>query len=319
MKDPLKDKQGRRRSSAPVQPSDKPKPGGYTLNDRDLRLLQFLHLAGGRLTTPILFRFAKREGLYRNIKSLQKRLKEWRQELRLTDWPPEQFLTIEPWANPLVHQITLEGKKVLQDAGLYFDKAPSPRGFYKHQLMVACAYACYWLDALDNDLPFVPQHLLTFNKITVNNKRVIPDAMFMICLQDKKPRLIFFEADRDTEAGYSEDEEAQSWTRKIKAYKSLISDGLYRQFVEVPDECRAQLHVLTVSHLMKDRILKEVARAYQKDCKYIFVHATPSFGIVFRPPKNIEVLSAVWERHNASAFRFVTPQQEPVHSEIAPI
>jgi len=322
MKDPLRDKQGRRRSDAPPQKSDKPKPGGYTLSERDYRVLQVLHLCGGRLTTPILFRFLKRERLYKNIKSLQKRLKELRQELLLIDWPPEQFLTNRPWENPLVHQITPKAVTLLKERGLWFKNAPSPKGFYKHQLMVSCAYASYWLDALDAGLQFVPQHLLQFQKIIRPGEKGVyikPDAMMLIYLEDGKPRLVFFEADRDTEAGYSENDEVASWTRKVRRYQWLIDDGTYRKYIEVPEECRAQVHALTVSHLMKDRILKEVARFYPKKCSFIFVHATDAFGYVFRPPKVVPILSAIWERYNVDAFRFITPQQDPVHSEIAPI
>ena len=295
----LRDTVGRRRRNAKRQPTTP-----LTLSTRDIELLSFIHRFGGMLTTPIIARYAKVAGIYRNPYSVEKRLRDLYHETGYIDRPIEQRQIEYPERFPLVHRISEAGERYLKDKGLFLDNAPKPWGTYRHNMMLSCLYASYYISALEHGFGFTPQHELPHISIVVDGQKVTPDAVFKLSVSGKEI-LVFLEADRATEAGHSTDDKRKTWGRSVEQYQKVIGHKLYKQHYGVSPNCGAQVHVVTISHSMKDKILRQVARVYPDGCSYFFLNVSDAFGDITHPPKYMDMLTTRWERWKHLPFLYV--------------
>jgi hypothetical protein len=296
----------RRRRYGPPQPAE---TGRVVINERDVRLLAFIHLSGGMLTTDIIFRYAQAIGLHRNRAALSRRLKELYHEAGVLERPVQQRNIPYPERYNLVHRVSEQGETLLKARHLFSAYAPRPYGAYAHQMMTACLYASYRISAEEAGIPFAPQHALLEKlkqkvAILVDGARVMPDAVFMLSI-DGKHVLIFLEVDRATEPGHSSDDKRKSWGKTIEQYQRIICDKRYKEHYGLPPSCGAQVHVVTIHYGMHQKILRQVERVCPGGCPYILVHASTAFGEGSRPPSYMSMLKVTWDRAGHAPFRFV--------------
>lgn len=302
----LKDALDRRRRSSVRQPA---KIGHTIINDRDIALLTFIHEYGGMLTNDIIFRYAETTGLYTSRASLSRRLKELYHEAGILDRPFQQRNIEFPNRYNLVHRVSEEGEALLKARHLFSLYVPRPYGAYQHQMMTACLYASYRIHAKEAGITFTPQHtLLAKSKksisIPIDTRFVTPDALFMLTIEGKHV-LIFLEVDRATEPGHSTDDKRKSWGRTIEEYQTIFGEKRYKEHYGVPQTCAAQVHVVTIHHVMHQKILKQIERVFPNGCPYILVHASTAFGQISHPPSYMPMLSVSWDRAGHTPFRFV--------------
>lgn len=274
----------------------------HHVTPRDITWLAFLHRHGGRLPTSYLHDFTKDE--YVNLKKSSERLKVLHHELRLIDRPFQQFETLDPRKNELVHEVSPTALELLKDEGLYSDYAPSARGAFKHQLMLSCVSASFELNAREKGYAYTPQHELLErvghdHTIDIDGDKFVPDEVFKLTI-DGKDLLIFLEIDRGTEPTESE-AKRKSWKQSIGQYRKLIGHKLYKERFDVT--CGGLLMVVTISPSKQAGILKVVHDTFDGSCNYILVHNIPEFGRVFHPPQLLDMLGAQWNRAGYPPFR----------------
>jgi hypothetical protein len=264
------------------------------LMPRDIEILAFLHRHGGRLPTSYIA--SRVEGSHYVISD---RLKLLHHELKLIERPFQQFETLDPRWNELVHQISPLGLEVLKEHGLYSEKAPSMAGAFKHQVMLSCLSASFEL----GHEGYIPQHAVVKDDLTFNldGDRVTPDEVFMLKI-DGKELLLFLEIDRGTEATASQNFNRKSWTRSIRQYRQIIGKGLHKEKFGVANG--ALLLIVTVSKAKQDGILKVIEDEFPNGCAYILLHHIPEFGRWFHPPKLLDIYNTHWERCKHSQFKF---------------
>jgi len=295
----LKDGLQRRRRNAPRQPVR-----SITLNERDINILTFIHLYGGMLTTDIIFKYATINGLYKSKQALSLRLKEMYHDGGYLDRPTQQRQIEYPERYNLVHRVSEKAELELKARRLFSDKAPRPYGAYQHQMMTACLYASYYLSALEHGFGFMPQHKLPHPTIVIDGKNVTPDALFMLTVEGKNI-LIFLEADRATEAGHSDDDKRKSWGRSVEQYKKIIGDKLYKDHYQVPPNCGAQVHVVTINFTMQQKILRQIQRVFPQGCTYILTHTSIAFGDNSHPAPYIDMMKTIWDRWGHNEFTYL--------------
>lgn len=301
----LQDGIGRRRRNAKRQAR-----GVSVIRDSDVKILAFIHHHGGMLTTDIIFKFCELEGLYKNRRSLTYRLRDLYHNLGLIDRPHQQRNIEYPERFNLVHRVSEKGEELLKSRGLYSEYVSRPYGAYQHQMMTACVYASYALNAKEAGIEFTPQHTLLKRLgrgagIQIDGKKVEPDALFMLTI-DGKSVLIFLEVDRATEPGHSKSDKRKSWGRSVEQYQKIIAHKLYKEHYDVPTTCGAQVHVVTVNYSMEHKILREVSRVFPSGCTFILTHTSTAFGEISHPPAYINMLSVEWNRHGHKGFKLST-------------
>lgn len=274
----------------------------HHVTQRDIDWLSFLHRHGGRLPTSYLHDLTKAE--FVNHTKSSDRLKILHHELRLLDRPFQQFETLDPRKNELVHEASPLALDLLKDQGLYSDYAPSPRGAFKHQLMLSCVSASFELNAREKGYKYTPQHELLErvghdHTVDIEGDKFVPDEVFMLSI-DGKDLLIFLEIDRGTEPTESE-AKRKSWTQSIGQYRKLIGHKLYKDRFNV--SCGALLMVVTISPAKQAGILKVVNDTFNGPCNYILVHNLPEFGRIFHPPTLLNMLGAEWSRCQYPPFK----------------
>lgn len=307
-----RDKLARRRRNSVRQPE-----GNTVLQASDIEILQFIHLYGGMLSTDIIFEYARQRGLYRNKTFLSRRLKVLYHNTGLIDRPKQQRMIERPERFPLIHRVSDKGEEFLKERGLFSEHAPRPNGAYNHQMMTACIYACYFLNAREQGMTFVPQHeFFEENQapfaINVEGKPVSPDAIFLLKPKDAEGNerriVVFLEVDRATEPGYSSDDKRKSWGRSVDQYKYIIgqrgSAQPYKDHYRLHPATGAQVHVVTTSPAMKNKIMKQVERVYPNGCTHFFLHATEQFGEITHAPKYFNILNVSWDRFNNPPFSY---------------
>lgn len=274
----------------------------YHVTPRDIAWLSFLHRHGGRLPTSYIHDLTKAE--FTCFEKTSRRLKNLYHELRLIDRPFQQFETLDPRRNELVHEASPTGLELLKEEGLYSDYAPSPKGAFKHQLMLSCVSASFELNARAKGYAYTPQHKVLErlghdHTIDIDGDKFVPDEVFMLNI-DGKELLIFLEIDRGTEPTESE-AKRKSWKQSIGQYRKLIGHKLYKERFDVT--CGALLMVVTISPAKQAGILKVVQDQFDGSCNYILVHNLPEFGRVFHPPELLDMLGVEWTRCGYPAFK----------------
>lgn len=274
----------------------------HFVTPRDITWLAFLHRHGGRLPTSYLHDYTKAN--YTCFEKSSERLKTLHHELRLIDRPFQQFETLDPRCNELVHEASQLALDLLKEQGLYSDYAPSPRGAFKHQLMLSCVSASFELNSIDRGYKYTPQHELLErvghdHTIDIEGDKFVPDQVFMLTI-DGKDLLIFLEIDRGTEPTESE-AKRKSWKQSIGQYQKLIGGKLYKERFNVT--CGALLMVVTISPAKQAGILKVVHDSFDGRCNYILVNNLPEFGRIFHPPRLLDMLGAEWSRCGYPPFK----------------
>jgi Replication-relaxation len=277
----------------------------HHVTDRDLEWLSFLHRHGGRLPTSYLHESSKHTHKCRY--RAQIRLRDLFNEMKLIDRPFQQFETLDPRYNELVHEVSPKGLAVLKDENLYSDYAPTMRGSFKHQVMLSCVSASFELNARQYGFVYTPQHVLLErlgkdHKIELAKDVFTPDEVFMLS-KDGKNLLIFLEIDRGTEPTESDNKRRKSWTRSVAQYREFIGHKQYKSRFGV--DCGALLMVVTVSAAKQAGILDAVAKEFDGPCNYILTHYLPEFGRQFHPPKLLDMLAVGWKRYQHPDFKLV--------------
>jgi hypothetical protein len=281
----------RRRRHAPRQPDTL---RSTVVNDRDVEILTFIHLHGGMLTTDIIFQYAKTNGLYQNHASLSRRLKELYHDAGVLDRPVGQRQIAHPERYPLVHRVSEKGELALKARNRLSAYAPRPWGPYRHNMLNACVYASYALNAQDAGITLTP----------VDNRRVKPDTLFMLTINGKHV-LVFLEIDRATESGHADDDKRKSWGRSVKEYQQIIGEKRYKQHYDVPATCGAQVHVVTTQFAMQQKILREIERVFPQGCPYILTHTCGEAGEETHPVPYLNMLGVAWARHGHGTFQYL--------------
>jgi hypothetical protein len=309
----LKDTLERRRRNAPRQPSADPKP----LNKTHLRLLEFIHLFGGFSTIELIHEYARLQGITIQSKStyIAKELTNVMfHDNGVLEKPEEQFNVKNPYSNmkmnhgvPLVFKVSSKGEKVLKETGLFNKYAPKAHGWYKHQMMTACLYQMFYINAFRAGIPFTPQHELKPKEkyIALPPKvKVFPDAVFVLHLT--QPFLIFFELDRGTERG-SKKATRKTWGKSIEYYKEILGRKLYKHNLDLPNGHLSFLATITVDNNMEKKILGHINAEYPKGFARMLVSTTRAFGSIatdFYPPKLFDILATPWNRSGYPGVTF---------------
>jgi len=301
----LHDPIGRRRRIGKRQPDGRV----VTLHERDIKILEFIHLYGGMLSTDIIWQFAKTTGVYKNRMSMTERLKRLWHDLGVLERPVEQTEVRYPDRYHLIHRVSEKGEEELKARHLFSPYAPRPWGTYKHNMLNACVYASYYINALKAGITMVPQHVLLAGlkrdaSIVIDDKVVKPDTLFMLIINEKQV-LVFLEIDRATESGHSSDDKKKSWGRSVKEYQKIIGEKRYKEHYHVPPTCGAQVHVVTTKFTMQQKILREVARVSPKGCAYILTNTCVETGEDTHSTPYLNMLGVVWDRHGYQPFQFL--------------
>lgn len=282
------------------------KPRTYRTLERDVLWLSFLHRHGGRLPTSYLHDSTK-EG-YVSLDNTRRRLQILFQNTRLIDRPFQQFETLDPRRNELIHEISPIGLQLLRDEKLFSPYAPTMGGSFQHQVMLSCISASFELNAREHGFTYTPQNVLLErikrdHTITLAERdEFTPDEVFMLS-KDGKDLLIFLEVDRGTEPNISAKDTRKSWKRSIRQYKELISSKLYKERFDVT--CGALLVVVTISKAKQANILKVVETEHKGKCPYTLVTNLPQFGREFHPPLLLDMLGTSWARCGYEDFKII--------------
>lgn len=276
----------------------------HIVEPRDIRWLAFLHRHGGRLPTSYLHDATK--DTHKSKDYTLERLKILYQELKLIDRPFQQFETLDPRQNELVHEISPTGLTLLKQEGLYSKYAPSMKGAFKHQVMLSCVSASFEINARDRGYTYTPQHEILEkveqdHHIKLPTDNFTPDEVFMLTI-DGKSVLLFLEIDRGTEPTETGEMNRKSWSRSIRQYRQLIGHKLYKEHFGV--DCGALLLVVTISKAKQDGILKAIEAEYNGPCNYMLVHHLTEFGREFHPPLLLDMLGVKWQRAGHPPFSF---------------
>jgi hypothetical protein len=305
----LRDKKGRRKRTAPRQPNYEE---SCEIQEKDLKILQFIRFCGGMQSTQSIGQWAKRTGLYNVNNDIQKpyhyiarRLKLLYHNHGVLERYEEQTRFEYMRRYYVDHKISPKGIALLKERGMDAENPFRATGSYLHQRMSASLYSSYLIQAMDNGIGFTHQHEITDTlPIETEAGILIPDGVFKLTFGDKEV-LVFLEADRATEPGLSTDMKRKSWGKTIGQYQQVIGRKLYKKHYNVLPTCGAQVHVVTTVPSMQSKIIDNVARLYPQGCTYILVHTTNAFGMFFNPNTVLPVLSETWERYQQPAFRFV--------------
>jgi len=301
----LHDPIGRRRRIGKRQPDGTI----VTLHERDIKILEFIHLYGGMLSTDVIWEFAKRTGLYKNRMSLSHRLTQLWHDAGVIERPIEQTYVRYPDRYHLVHRVSERGEDELKARHLFSPYAPRPWGVYKHNMLNAGVYASYAISAMDAGITLIPQHILLADlkrdsAITVDGKVVRPDTLFKLIVGEKEV-LVFLEIDRATETGHSSSDKKKSWGRSVKEYQKIISEKRYKEHYNVPSNFGAQVHVVTTTFPMQQKILREVQREFPKGCSYILTSTCVTVGEETHSAPYMDMLKTVWDRQGFPPFCYV--------------
>jgi hypothetical protein len=206
----------------------------------------------------------------------------------------------------LVYNVSEEGKKALQDAGMWNEYAPKAHGWYKHQMMTACMYQMFYLSARKAGIDLTPQHELKPKEkyVQVDSVKVFPDAVFLLHLH--KPFLFFFEMDRATERGKGS--KRKTWGKSIEFYKAIFDKKLYRGNYDLPEDHLPFLATVTVDSNMERKILEHIEEQYPDGFARMLVHTTRAFGpspTDYYPPKYFNLLTEAWHRLGFPPAQFV--------------
>ena len=220
--------------------------------------------------------------------------------------PFQQFETLDPRRNELIHALSPHGRAALEEAGTFSKFAPVATGPFKHQLMVSCVTASIALQAGKLEFRYIAQHELLDRAQTELRIRVDgdlrPDAFFALEMQGKYIAL-FVEADRGTEP-LATDSARKSWQRTIRQYRRLVGDDLYREVFRL--KAPAVMLNITVSERRLDAMMKVLRGEFPNGCPYILNLALPEFGRVLRPPKLLDLLDGEWARAGHPTYRIAT-------------
>ena len=264
-----------------------------------VRDLKFLHIHGEHQTTSSLFEATKHLG--KNFKSLQHRLPILTHEMGLLTRPPQQLNCYMPSRNDLIYRLTPKAFDVLEENGLLRENVVDTSSHFAHQVMQSYCLAWFDLNSRETKLNFVPQHEITsVNHLTVGDRRVYPDGMFMLT-DGQKSLLIFLEIDRDTEAVRSWKTNKQSIELKLKHYREIIGKGIYKKQLGIT--CGAFVLFVTVNQRREDAILDAVKEVVGKN-SYILTTHEDGFDFDFSPPKNIDLLGRKWHRSGHPDWQF---------------
>ena len=272
----------------------KPNGDAVALSPRDIEWLLALH-HHGPLPTSYLHKFTK--ATHKNYQSTCYRLRQLFHEGAYVTRPRQQFNTKDAHWNELVHQIAPTGEDVLKERGLWQKRAPRTTGPFKHQLMVSCITASFELNAKAAGIRYIHQHEILERSnndllVEIDGGILRPDGLFALEI-DGKYVVYFLEADRGTEP-LSTDASRKSWNRNIAQYRKLIGHKVYRNYFNL--EAPAVLLNVTISNSRRDAMVRVIGHEYPRGCSYIFNYALPEFNEVFRPPREMEMLSVSWER-----------------------
>lgn len=294
MYNPLVDSRGRKR---PV--GRQPTGRSISTFERDLKMLQFVHLYGGMATSELLFQYCLEEKLYTKRHALHRRLRQMYDEGNL--WIRHKKSKYEY----TTHQVSNEGDRLLKQYGLYSEYAPKARGTFEHQKMLCSIYQSYYLSCRRLGIEFTPQHVLLEKvghgeriEAMYNGKPtdLVPDALFKI-KTDGKEALIFLEVDRGTEPGFSTDPNRKSWVKNAEQYRYIIGSKTYKEHFGVPPNCAAHVHVVTSSPSYMQRITNSIAHVFPEGCPFIYLNYCPSFGELFYTRTYFDMMKAEWYRH----------------------
>lgn len=225
------------------------------------------------------------------------RLAQLFHEGRYVTRPQQQFNTLDARWNELVHEITPAGIDALKDVDLYLPHAPKHGGPWKHKLMVSCITASFELNAREAGIRYIPQHEILKRSgkellIHIDGGVLRPDALFALEIEGKYV-VYFLEADRGTEP-LSTSASRKSWNRNIAQYRKLIGHKVYCNYFNL--EAPAVLLNVTISNSRRDAMVRVIGHEYPRGCSYIVNYALPEFNEVFRPPREMDMLSVSWER-----------------------
>lgn len=294
------DSVGRRKRDAP------PTPSGDLKDPKKIHLdlAEIVHLYGGYITVDLLHRLAVIAGLTKQKSSsyVSMRVCEMKNNLGLLRPAEEIDCLKDRYQHPSLLKITDKCTRLLQETGRYSEFAPSPHGWFKHQMMTATLYQMFQISAHNSGIAFIPQHQLKLREphIWVNRLKaikVIPDMVFMLEYSDHSA-LIFLEIDRGTEKGVKTGH--KTWGKSIKYYQQIFKKELYKQILDAPKDHHAYLVTVTTSSLMHRKILKTIARYYKNGSAFLLTHSTRAFGPLptdFYPPRFIDMLDVIFDRH----------------------
>lgn len=286
----------------------------HVLTNDQVKLLEFIHLYGGLLTTEIIFEWAKTVGLYKNIKSFRTALMHLHHHFELIDRPAFQRRVEKPLTKQVVHRLSEKGEGWLRLKGMFSEHAPRPYGALQHQMIAGCTYACTYIECLKRGIPFTPQHELGSISIQTSTGKLVPDNAFIIHFPER-PILFFREIDKGTEPGHSTNTKRKTWGKNIDQYDEVIYSGdafnkLYKTRFNLPANCGAVVQAILVpdittkvnTEVKVERILRE---KYTDKCNYFTYHTTWEFGYDFSPPKFIPMLDIEWKRFGAKPMKWV--------------
>ncbi len=283
-----------------------PRGERIVLNERDYRWFLALH-HHGPLPTSYLHAFTA--DTHRNLRSSTYRLGQLFHERNTEHGGPylerpfQQFETLDPRRNELIHALFKHGRAALEETGALSKFAPAVTGPFKHQIMVSCITASIALQARTLGFRYIAQHELLERVQTELRIRVDgdlrPDAFFALEIAGKYIAF-FVEADRGTEP-LRTGSVRKSWQRTIRQYRSLLGDGLYREVFRL--KAPAVLLNVTVSEKRLNTMAKMLQQEFPNGCPYILNHMLPEFGRVLRPPKLLDLLDIEWARAGHSAYR----------------
>ena len=218
------------------------------------------------------------------------------------DRPWQQFETLDPRSNDLVHALDKNGIDALRRAERFSEYAPAPGGTFKHQLMVSCITASIELGAKERGWRYIAQHELLARAgtalVTDMDGPLRPDAMFALDMGGKF-MVFFLEADRATEP-LSTKNIRKSWGRNVAQYRELIGRGHYRKKFSL--KAPAVLLNVTISNTRLDSMTGVVQDEFPGGCAYMLGHACPEFGSYFRPPCVMNLLDVPWKRAGYPPF-----------------
>lgn len=297
-------------------------PRDYTPTPNAEKVLEFIHLFGGMSTTPIIQKWRELTGLYKQKENASEKsaphqsLKTLLRDLfngGYIDRPKTQMNFYRPRRFPLVHRVSLKGEDYLKSKRLFSAHAPKPWGTYEHNMLTACIYQGYYLNALEAGFSFEPQHTFVpahggTPSFTINERKVTSDVLFSLGIKDKNI-LIFLEIDRGTEVGSTKNQDRKSYGRSAEEYYEFIGRGsaiekLYKSHFKLAPTHGAQVHFVTTSVSAQLRMLGQVARIHNKECPYFLATTCLETGEETHAIGYIPMLDTEWNRHGMGPFVF---------------
>lgn len=272
-------------------PSDKP----VSLQSRDIEICAFAHRHGGYVlpTYPHKLLSDSRTPQY-----TKKRFTPLFHDLKLLDYV---ILNRRAENDKALYKLGTEGKKLLEANGLLFSNTPNNSDSVQHDVMLSCVSGTFETDCKNTPYTYHPQHKVVDSPyIEIGGDKVYPDCTFMLEREGKK-LLVFLEVDRATEASHSTRRKS-SWTWKLKMYKKIIGDRLYKEIYN--HDGGAVLCVVTVHKAKQESILAEANRVIGK-CPYILVTYESGFGVLYNPPEELKMLTRTWMRNGYNDWHFL--------------